>query len=260
MTSTVENPGPGHEEKRDEEFGSAFRQSGMSEEGTLAAEAAIAHLRESIEEGKHWYLSLLEAIGLWAAPEEVYRDEPLRYLIAGEAFDWLVLARRLCDSVNGLIPAKEMEQLLEQSKPPIEVSNDDFKRMVGGAKYRALLNFWYGVNVEGALVEALSQSIRKERTAAGLASKRDVSDLAFQRAYGSTRSVLLEEFGQGRESMVGKELSEAEAKEFTYWLFKYRLENHDKAKVASDTKRGLQYLNRIAQKKPPVRVPPINGR
>lgn len=260
MTSTAENPGPWHEEGRDEEFGAAFRQSGMSEEGTLAAEAAIAHLRESIEEGKHWYLSLLEAIGLWAAPEEVYQGEPLCYLIAGEAFDWLVLARRLCDSVNGLIPANEMEQLLEQSEPPIEVSNDDFKRMVGGAKYGALLNFWYGVNVEGALVEALSQSIRKERTAAGLASKRDVSDLAFHRAYGSSRTTLLEEFGKGRERMAGEELSEAEAKEFTYWLFKYRLENHDKAKVASDTKRGLQYLNRIAQKKPPVRFPPINGR
>ena len=30
-------------------------ESGMSEEGTQAASASIAHLRESIEEGNHWY-------------------------------------------------------------------------------------------------------------------------------------------------------------------------------------------------------------
>lgn len=234
-------------------------ESGMSEEGTQAAEAAIAHLRSSIEEGKHWYPALLEAIGLWAAPEEMYQDKPLCYLIAGEAFDWMVLARRLCDTANGLIPVHELEQLLERAKPPIEVSNEDFKRMVGGSKYRALLNYWYGVDVEEALVKALIESISKERSAAGLASKRDVSDLAFHRAYGGTRAALLQEFAKSREQAVGKELSETEAKEFTYWLFKYRLENHDKARVASDTKRGLQYLKRLSQKKPPVRMPPING-
>ena len=57
-------------------------ESGMSEEGTQAAEAAIAHLREAIEEGKHWYPALLEAIGLWAAPEELYQGQPLCYLIS----------------------------------------------------------------------------------------------------------------------------------------------------------------------------------
>ncbi len=259
MTTAEDLGGVGPEEMRGEEFEAVFEKSGMSEEGTLAAEAAIAHLRDSIEEGKHWYPALLEAIGLWAAPEEVYQGEPLCYLISGEAFDWLVLARRLCDSVNGLIPGDEMERLLERSQPPIEVTNEDFKRLVGGAKYRALLNYWYGVNVEGALVEALGQTIRKERMAAGLASKRNVSALAFHRAYGSTRAALLEEFGKGREGGVGEKLSETETKEFTYWLFKYRLENHDKARVASDTKRGLQYLNQLSQQRPPVRVPPING-
>ena len=121
-------------------------ESGMSEEGTQAASASIAHLRESIEEGNHWYRALLEAIGLWAAPEEMYQGQPLCYLIAGEAFDWIVLARRLCDSVNGLIPKKELDQLLKRIQPPIEVSNDDFKNMVGGSKYRALVELlvWGG--------------------------------------------------------------------------------------------------------------------
>jgi hypothetical protein len=35
-----------------------------------------------------------------------------------------------------------------------------------------------------------------------------------------------------------------ELKEFTYWLFKYRLNNCDKARIASDTKKALQELER----------------
>ncbi len=254
MTTVEDNGRVTDDDVEGEDVGSAFRGSGMSEEGVLAAEGAIAHLRESIEGGKHWYPSLLEAIGMWAAPEEVYKGKPLCYLIAGEAFDWLLLARRLCDSVNGLIPQREMEQLLGDGKPPIEISDEEFKRLVGGQKHGALLNYWYGVEVEGALVEALGQSIRKERTAAGLASKRDVSQIAFKRAYGSSKEALLEEFGRGREGGVGDKLSGTEAKEFTYWLFKYRLEKHDKAKVASDTKRGLQHLNRKASKRTSVQA------
>ena len=34
-------------------------------------------------------------------------------------------------------------------------------------------------------------------------------------------------------------------REFTYWLFKFRVKNSDKAKVASDTTKGLNYLERI---------------
>ncbi len=254
MTTVGDNERVAADDLEGEDIGSPFNGSGMSEEGVLAAEGAIAHLRESIAGGKHWYPSLLEAIGMWAAPEEVYRGEPLCYLIAGEAFDWLLLARRLCDSVNGVIPQGEMRRLLENGQAPVDISDEEFKRLVGGQKHGALLNYWYGVEVEGALVEALGQSIRKERTAAGLASKRDVSDLAFKRAYGSSRAALLEEFGRGREGGVGDKLSGTEAKEFIYWLFKYRLANHDKAKVASDTKRGLQYLNRKAAKRTAARA------
>lgn len=247
--TTVEDNERVASEETEEEIGAAFGGSGMSEEGMLAAESAIAHLRESIEEGKHWYASLLEAIGMWAAPEEVYQGEPLCYLIAGEAFDWLLLARRLCNDADGLIPPGELEQLLKYGRPPIEIGDEEFKRMVGGAKHRALLNYRYGVEVEGALIEALKESIRKERTAAGMASRKDVSDLAFQRAYGGGRTELFEEFWKGRERASGERLTETEAKEFTYWLFKYRLEKHDKAKVASDTKRGLQHLNRLSSSK-----------
>jgi hypothetical protein len=37
----------------------------------------------------------------------------------------------------------------------------------------------------------------------------------------------------------------ADWKEFTYWLFKYRLASCDPARVASDTRKALAMLSRI---------------
>jgi hypothetical protein len=36
-----------------------------------------------------------------------------------------------------------------------------------------------------------------------------------------------------------------ELNEFTYWLFKHRLGNSDKARIASDTKKALLFLNQL---------------
>ena len=73
---------------------------------------AIQHLKQAITNGKHWYIALLEAIGLWSSAEETYDGRHYRYLITGEAFDWLSLAERLCLEVDGLLPQEEKLNLL----------------------------------------------------------------------------------------------------------------------------------------------------
>jgi hypothetical protein len=45
-----------------------------------------------------------------------------------------------------------------------------------------------------------------------------------------------------------------EMKEFTYWLFKFRLKRHEKARIASDTKKGLDYLKRQWRQKGIIQV------
>jgi hypothetical protein len=36
-----------------------------------------------------------------------------------------------------------------------------------------------------------------------------------------------------------------ESKEFTYWLFKYRVKHSEPARMASDTKKGLDQLQKM---------------
>ena len=223
--------------------------SGMSSSGRAAAEEAVRHFRETIGNGEHWYVALLGAVQLWTAPEEVYKGQHYKYLIADEAFDWLLLAERLCDSIDGLIPQEEEERLLFETRAPLELTPEEFKRLVGSAKYTALLNYWYGIDVEGALLDAVEEGIHKERLARGMTKRRDVGNEACGRVYGASKTDLLKEFLTEKEYEDNGTLSAMDLKEFTYWLFKYRVLRNDPARVASDTRRGIERLESIARQR-----------
>lgn len=202
----------------------------------------VRHFKQAIAGGKHWYLALLEAIGLWSKAEEAYDGRIYRYLIAGEAFDWMLLAERLCAAVNGLLPSDETAAFLFHGKPPINLPADKFKGLIGGSKYHQYLNYFYGITVEEALIQAVQEEVRKEKRALGCNNEGDTINEAYRRIYGATRAVLLRRFRREKGYPHMRSISLAELKEFTYWLFRYRLRQCDKAKIASDTKKALHRL------------------
>lgn len=205
---------------------------------------AIEHLKQAITSGKHWYIALLEAIGLWTITEETHNGRNYRYLVAGEAFDSLMLAERLCEEVDRLLPEDEKTALLFHGRPPFELSAAKFRGFIGASKYRLYLNYLYGIMVEEALILAVQEEVRKERRTSGYNNEGNIADEAFQRIYGATKAVLLKRFRKETGNRQLKSISLTQLKEFTYWLFKYRLKECDKSKVASDTKKALLYWRR----------------
>jgi len=203
---------------------------------------AIRHLKQAIAGGKHWYIALLEAIGLWKIAEETHNGRTYHYLIAGEAFDWLLLAERLCETVDGLLPDDEKTALLFQGKPPLDLTQEEFKKLIGSSKYHQYLNYFYGIITEEALIGAVQDEIRKERGSLGLNKEHDHDNEAYRRIYGATKTILLKRFRREKDYPQRKSISLTELKGFTYWLFKYRLNHCDKARVASDTKKALTRL------------------
>ena len=203
---------------------------------------AIRHLQQAITSGKHWYIALLEAIGLWNTAEEAHNGRTCRYLIAGEAFDWLLLAERLCEAVDGLLPDDEKNALLFHSKPPLSLTTKQFKELIGNSKYHQYLNYFYGIIVEEALILAVQEEVRKERRILGYNKEHDCDNEVYRRIYGATKAILLKRFRQEKGYPQLKSISLTELKEFTYWLFTYRLKQCDKARVASDTKKALEQL------------------
>ena len=47
-----------------------------------------------------WKLLVLETVGQWPESSEVIDDQPLSYLLGGEAFDWRLLARRILETTE----------------------------------------------------------------------------------------------------------------------------------------------------------------
>jgi hypothetical protein len=208
-----------------------------------SAQAAFKHLRDSIAAGKHWYIALLEAIGMWHEKEEHFDGQQYLYIINGEAFDWILLAERLCGTVPEMIPEREKNDLLFRNIPPIDISIDEFKRLIGAVKYRQYLNYFYGITAEEALVQAVREEVRKERHANGLTYvKQKEEDEVSLRIYEATFTELWKKFRKSRHSHPNAKSNLTEMKEFSYWCFKYRVDNCEKAKVASDTQKALQWL------------------
>ena len=218
-------------------------QSQCSQSTISSGDEAVRYLEQAIASGKHWYIALLEAIGLWTVAEEVHNGRHYHYLIAGEAFDWLLLAERLCEVADGLLPDEEKTALLFHGQPPLNLTKEKFKELIGSAKYQQYLNYFYGITVEEVLILAVREEVRKERRASGYNREHDVANEAYRRIYGATEAVLLKHFRKEKGCRHLESISLTELREFTYWLFKYRLEHCDKARIASDTKKALQQLH-----------------
>jgi hypothetical protein len=216
---------------------------------TLRDLQAIQHLRQQIADGRHWYFALLEAIRLWESPEEDFNGRHFQYLISGEAFDWLLLAERLAGEVRSSIPENELLDLLLFDRPPVEISRQEFKKLIGGPKYQAYLNYLYGILVEESLLLAVVDEIRKERRSRGLSEDSGVTDEAYRRVYQMEQAALLEQFRREKGYTRLRSSNLGELKEFTYWLFKYRIKRSDQARVASDTKKALARLHRLWRQK-----------
>ncbi len=213
-----------------------------NKDNTAAATSnkAIEHFRDAVLAGRDWYISLLEAIGLWTEAEETYGGHHYHYLIDGEAFDWLLLAERLCNTVNGLLPQEEKESLLFGGKPPADLPSTEMQRLISPGKYQQYLNFFYGVTVEEALLMTVQIEVRKESSLRGN-TEDGVFREAFLRIYSEEHEELVRRFRREKGYTDKGETDLSEQKEFTYWLFKYRLASSDKERVASDTKKALEF-------------------
>ncbi len=210
---------------------------------SCAEDAEVLHsLREAVMTGHDWYLALLKAIGQWTSATEEFEGRTWNYLVDGEAFDWLLLAERLCLALEGLIPEYERDALLFHGIVPVDLDPGEVKKLIGEQKFRQYLNYYYGITVEEGLLLAVQEEIEKEKRARCL-RHTDGTDDAYYRVYETGWDELLREFRKEKGRANLKSTTLTELKEFTYWLFKYRFKRCEKARIASDTRKALAFLN-----------------
>src|ERR671915_156342 len=88
-------------------------------------EEALGYLRNLVAAGEHWYIGVLKTMARWSQSEEVIEGRHYRYLVGGEAFDWLLLAERLIDELDGLVGERERNAFLSPAHPPLEMDEEE---------------------------------------------------------------------------------------------------------------------------------------
>ena len=221
----------------------------------LEAEEGVRAFLDAIERGDPWYPALLDVIARWVTPQEEAGGVVYRYLIGGEAFDWLRLAERLIDAAGDAIPAAEAERLLFDGKPPRghDDSEEAFARAIGHEKHRAHLNFQYGVTVEEVLLLQAELELVKARNLEGpRGSPPDVQ--AYERVYGRTLAELQVEYRAETGDVLPQRAMQSQLRAFTYWCSKFRFRLAEPARVASDTRKALALLSRMEMERVPREI------
>ena len=216
-------------------------------------EELLAELHRALgRAGCDWRRVVLETIGEWPLANEEVGGQQCVYLLAGEAFDWRLLAERLIEGAEFAPPIDAWQDWITSPDLFAGHGEAEFRRLLGVDKYRGMLSYFYGVTVEQALLAAAEEEITKRRVASGREPTESSREEAYERLYGGRHEPLWNEFREeqsveparpGRRHRDEHSLADSDA--FTYWLFKRRMDRSDPARVASDTRKGLAQLERM---------------
>ena len=215
---------------------------------TPAAEEIIRQFKAEITSGKNWFLAMLEAVKNWPFSEETVGDQTYHYLISDEAFDMLQLAERLLKAAGNLVPEDEKVAFLFHNKPPLVLTPDKTKELLGDKRFGQYLNFFYGITAEEALLQAVEDEVRKEEGGLNMHNEVQIIDETYRRIYEVPQRVLLHQFRKEKGYTSSGSTSLEQMKEFSYWRFKYRLKHCEKPRIASDTKKALDWMKKNSAK------------
>ncbi len=202
-----------------------------------------------VQSGTDWRREIVRSVGTWPLAHEKVDGLELSYLVGGEAFNWKKLAYRVGGAFPTLLPVESVQEWLMIPDPYGGLLEEEFARLLGTEKFRAHLNYHYGITVERALQVAVEREKCKQTTSRSLFLSDEVSESVFPELYSHSKEKLWREFISAIGNVCDKSgfLSLDILDEFTYWLFKFRATVSDPARLASDTKKGLAELEKMVE-------------
>ncbi len=206
-----------------------------------------------------WQSAFIETVAAWPVANETLYGETYHYFIGGEAFNWKRLAERitieLAEDDESPIESSEIFNWLATSGVFGGLGEEKFRRIIGVDGWRAHLNYFYGVHIEQCLIAAIQARNHKRRYSAGLPPSDESSDRAYLGLYEDNEQTLWDQFLTENSERLSNLIDESPEEtrtialdeEFTYWLFKRRIEYTLAPQVASETQRGLEMMHQIGK-------------
>jgi hypothetical protein len=203
----------------------------------------LRQLRSALRSGENTGSSLLMAAAKWSLSEEVIEDNHHRYILAGEAFDLLSLMNRLAGDCEDIIPRENLADAVFVDEYALIMLSETLRMDLGSVKYNQYLNYFYGILLEEILIFATEDEVKKMYSSNGFRNVAKETDIALIRLYGANERTLLDRYcAETGQEPIKRDMTVTQKKEFTYWLFKYRMRSAEPAKAASDVSKALTYI------------------
>ena len=231
-------------------------QTRTTDEPNPRCDELVEELRLKVENGTpDWQRSFISVVAAWPVGDECVDGERYHYFIGGEALNWKRLAERiaahLASSGLSIRAADEVFEWIDTSGVFGGIGEQLFRRTVGVDAWRAHLNYFYGVHVEQCLIVAFEERMFKQRYSTGKQPNDESCEVAYVGLYEETEETLWEEFTLAKSAELSELFDELDTDtrsmalddEFTYWLFKRRIEHTNAPQVGAETVRGLRVLS-----------------
>lgn len=203
----------------------------------------IQELKSKIENGINWEKAVVDCISDWDINEEFYRGYKYKYWINNEAFDWMTLTERLGSAIKSYLNKKKYHELIFTGLLPNKSSYEYMKKVISKNKLSQMRNFYYGIIIEDLIYIQKSQQYLKN-------SLNDINGYdGYEEIYGKNINLLFQQFAKNIKFTKQSTINLYTYKEFIYWLFKFRIKNSDKTKVASDTNLSIKLAKNILNEK-----------
>lgn len=203
----------------------------------------IQELKSKIENGINWEKAVVDCISDWDINEEFYRGYKYKYWINNEAFDWMTLTERLGSAIKSYLNKKKYHELIFTGLLPNKSSYEYMKKVISKNKLSQMRNFYYGIIIEDLIYIQKSQQYLKN-------SLNDINDYdGYEEIYGKNINLLFQQFAKNIKFTKQSTINLYTYKEFIYWLFKFRIKNSEKTKVASDTNLSIKLAKNILNEK-----------
>tara|TARA_Y100001970_G_scaffold225688_1_gene278739 strand:- start:18142 stop:18807 length:666 start_codon:yes stop_codon:yes gene_type:complete len=190
--------------------------------------------------------TFLKIIGKWPVKTEIINNIEYKYWIDDEAFNWHLLATRIIFSLNEETNKKPLNAFLHST---YLLPGSDQRKIINlfpPDKYRAHLNFIYGVVLEEVII--CFNEMEKNKDIINQFHASDAINAVYLDLYGYNFSEFKRIYEFEKKIKLDKFDSLYSYYDFLYWSWKYRIKKSTPEKIAYDSQSGINFLINMSKK------------
>ena len=206
----------------------------------LSLQKKINELNNNFDSDESLIHTFLKIIGHWPLKSEIIGDIDYQYWINDEAFNWYLLASRIIFSVKDEQNIKKLDHFLSTVH---FLPGSDQRIMINlfpPDKYRAHLNFIYGVILEEVII--CFNEMEKNKDVLNQFNVTDSINLVYLNLYGMDYTEFIRLYEFETKTKLDQFDTLHSYYNFLYWSWKYRLKKSTPEKIAYDSQSGINFL------------------